>query len=149
MTREFKQTPDGRIIVHGTREPDETPPVHRIRTLRVFFRACLTTLPDKPLDAKARTGFFLFLLGATDRYWHRLGLNDEQFPVFTEALMAENGISEAEATTLSAALPQVREQEFGRDALLEGAEALDLWLDSHDKNAVMRVGELIQQWSRG
>ena len=151
MRDSLRRTPDGRITRYGAKPSDHGHGTHdpRLKVLQPFIDACLSMLPDPPPTGNARLGFLLFLLGAADRLWQRLDLDETRFPAFAMALLQRHGLPAPEATTLAFALPQVGEEGMARDALVEGAETLEDWLDGHDGNSVMRLGELITRWRRG
>jgi hypothetical protein len=148
MTGSLRITPDGRIITDADHAaaPTRFGGDPRLQALQPFIDACLTVLPDGPLAGNVRLGVFLFLLGAADRLWQRLSLDEQRFPAFAEALLELHGLSAEEAATLALTLPQIRDNEAAREVLLEGAETLDHWLDGHDSNSVLRLNELVLHW---
>jgi hypothetical protein len=142
MKDRLTQTPDGRIIrtaEAGSEAADSQRSDLACRVMQPFTEACLSLLPDRPLTGVARTGLCLFLLGACDQLWQRLGLQDSQFPDFASDMLQQQGLSAAAATTLAFTLPQLMEVDFAREILLEGASTLDEWLDGHDANCAMRL----------
>lgn len=143
-------TPDGRVVTYADHDAEQARAGRdpRLQVLQPFIDACLSVLPDGPFTGNARTGVFLFLLGAADRFWWRMGLDDQRFPAFAESLLQMHGLSPAEAATLAMSLPQVRERPEAREALLEGSETLEHWLDGHDNNSVLRLQELVLHWQR-
>lgn len=151
MARTFNNTPDGRItecsssecrsedMAAGSGDP-------RLLVLEPFLDSCLTMLPDQPLTGRARTGVFLFMLGAADQLWQRLDLDDTRFPEFAAALLQRYEVGAPEAVTLAFALPEVRSEPFAKKSLIEGAETFNLWMDSHDPNCLLRLKDLIEDW---
>jgi hypothetical protein len=151
MPNRLHQTPDGRVICYtapnGTRDSDEVA-APALAALKPFIQACMAMLPDLPMSGRTRATVLLFLLGAADRMWQRFRLDDQLFPDFAADLLRQQGLPAAEAVTLAGALPQARDDASAREALLEGAEAMDHWLDDHDGNSVLRLGELLSGWRR-
>jgi hypothetical protein len=143
-------TPDGRVARCKGEKPGNVWSNwdQRLQILQPFLHACLTILPSDRLTRNERLGTLLFFLGAADRLWCRLDLDDNRFPAFAESLLVLHGLSSAQAVTLVSTLPQVHEITAARSALLEGAETLEQWLGGHDNNSVMRLSELIVQWRR-
>lgn len=144
------RTPDGRVIRNTTGEetvPGD-PPEEAARVMQPFVDACLAVVPERPLSTGGSLGPFLFLLGAADRFWQRLGLDDRRFPAFAaELLKSQGGVAASEAVTISAALPQLRDVPTASAVIAEGAAVMDTWLDSHDPDAVLRITELLPQWT--
>jgi hypothetical protein len=135
--RHIGYPPDDRASAH-----------HRVPELEPFVEGCLSLLGEVPRDGETRTGFFLFLLGAADGFWDRFGLEDARFPAYAEDLLQRFELDPGQAATLVTAIPQLPRQGPARDALLEGARTLDLWLDSGGSNPLLRVKELIPVWRR-
>ena len=146
----FRKLPDGMVSEYsdGRSAGSSIRKDQRLEILQPFLDCCMTVLPDTRLTTRARTGLFLFMLGAADRLWARMNLDPARFPAFAAALLQQRGLGADEALTLAFTLPGVREEEAARECLLEGAEALDAWLDSHDGNCVLRLGELIIGWQQ-
>jgi hypothetical protein len=116
--------------------------------MQSFIDACQMMLPDGFSTGNARIGLFLFLLGASDRMWQRLNLDDSRFPPFATSLLESLGVAASAATALCAELPQLRHSAVAREALLEGAESMDIWLDGHDPNSLLRLKDLVLQWQK-
>ena len=146
----LRKSPDGMISEHSDEDGTGSAAGNdlQLEILQPFLDGCMSVVPDTRLTRRARTGIFLFMLGAADRLWARLSLDDARFPAFAATLLRQRGLSADEALTLAYALPSVREDESARECLLEGAATLDVWLDGHDANAILRLGELIAGWQR-
>ena len=149
MTDGKLRTPDGRVIRTGAGEEPTGGELsdNGLGTMQPFIDACSAALPERPSSAAGRLGFFLFLLGAADRFWYRQGLDDRRFPAFAARLLqSQGGIAASEAVTIAGALPQLRSVAAARAVIAEGASMMDLWLDSHDLTAVLRITELLPHW---
>jgi hypothetical protein len=153
----WRQTPDGRPSAalpaedHSAEALEPTArEVPRIPALEPFVEGCAAALPElSDGDSGPRLGFSLFLLGAADRFWERSRLDDGRFPAYAEGLLRRLGMNAPEAATLAASTPRLAEaDERAREALAEGAETLDAWLDSHDSNLFLRLTELVPRWRR-
>lgn len=159
MTKTWRDTPDGRPVAadedldrHLGYPPRRTAEGGAARqpavpALEPFIQGCATLLPDSD-ETSVRTGLSLFVLGAADRFWQREDLDETRFPSYARQLLQRFGLRSEQAVTLVAALPQLRTDERAAAALGEGAETLDLWLESRDSNLMLRVKELIPRWRR-
>jgi len=116
--------------------------------LEVFRRACLSALPEGLVEPKLRTGFCLFMLGAADRYWFRLHLDDSRFQPYAEDLLCGLGLRPQTAATIVSALPQLMGDDAARSAILEGAEVFDAWRETDDPNVMLRLRDLAPGWKR-
>lgn len=151
----WQQSPDGRATAV---DPDLGRPVDhlepaapadpKVRELEPFLQACVSVFPEPLEKGRPRLGFFLFALGAADRFWGLYGLDDRRFPPYAESLLRRFGASSEQAATLVAALPQVPADPFAGQALSEGGEALETWLRSRDSNVALRLTELVADWRR-
>jgi hypothetical protein len=147
-----RSTLDGRVIDYLPSDTAKAPVTDRRRPvipppIRPFVDGCAALLPNDIDPDRVRLGFCLFLIGAADRFWHRKGLDGARFPNVAAAILEQQGIDAAAATTLASVLPQVRETGRGRELILEGAELMDLWLDSRDANCLLQVTDLARAWT--
>jgi hypothetical protein len=131
-----------------TRQPADPAARPDFGELNVFRRGCLSALPDGLVDPRLRTGFCLFLLGAVDRYWYRLHLDDSRFQPYAEDLLCGFGLRPQTAATIVSAIPQLMEDDAARRAILEGAEVFDAWRETNDPNVMLRLMELAAVWKR-
>jgi hypothetical protein len=152
MHRIWRQTPDGRPAatnVSRNRNPealerrsDNLPVVE----LAPFVDGCLTMLPERSRDNGERMGFFLFLLGAGDRFWELNGLDDKRFPAYTESLLRRLDVPAETAATIAADLSLLPKDGPVGEAMVHGRETLDEWIASGDPNIPLRVKELMPRW---
>lgn len=151
----WEETPDGRLIAHGddlsrhlAYPPTETKTdLPEIAEFAPFIEGCLALYPEIT-DAGARAGFSLFILGATDRFWYRFEMDDQRFTGYAQHLLQRFGLDAEQAATLATRTAQLSEHPPARQALRQGAETLDLWLDSRDANVMLRVKDLLITWQR-
>ena len=147
MTDRYR-APDGRVLSYGNTgdKTAKTSFEQRLGALEPFIEASLAVMPMRPLSTDRRLGLFLFFLGAADRMWQRNNLDDARFPRFAERLLQLHGVPASSATALANDLPRLREVAAARDAMREGAEVFEQWMDGHDVDAVLRLIELIPHW---
>jgi hypothetical protein len=142
------RAPDGRVLTYGKPgdRTTKTSFAQRLGRLEPFIEACLAVMPMRPLSNDRRLGLFLFFLGAADRMWQRNDLDDARFPSFAARLLERHGVPAGAATALATDLPRLREVGPAREAMREGAEVFEQWMDGHDVDAVLRLNELIVHW---
>jgi hypothetical protein len=153
MPETWNQTPDGKPVAtehHPDRHlgyPPEKPASEpSVQALEPFIQGCLSLLPEIPGEVGPRMGFLLFVLGAASRFWERFQLDDGRFDAYAEELLTRFGLGLSQAATFLGAIPQLPRYGPARDALVEGEQTLDLWLDSRDTNVMLRVKALIPEW---
>jgi hypothetical protein len=127
------------------RDPEQAPGVSDVE---IFRQSCLSAMPTGLDEPGVRTNFCLFLLGAADRCWYRLRLDDTRFQAYAEQLLYGFGLRPQTAATMVSALPQLMESESARAAILEGAEVFDAWRETQDPNVILRLLELVPAWKR-
>jgi hypothetical protein len=154
MDQIWQQSPDGRAIaievphdrnaeaLEGSRDEPT------VVALEPFVAGCLSTLPERPHASRERLGFFLFVLGAADRFWAREGLDDSRFPRYAESLLQRLGLRPETAATLAPDVSLLPTQGPVAEAMAEGGETLDEWLATRDSNVPLRIKELLPRWSR-
>jgi len=73
MRRSYIKTPDARVIVNNrsvsTEYDFEDTRKTAFEILYAFVESCNAAKPDTSLTGNARIGYFLFVLGAADRFW--------------------------------------------------------------------------------
>jgi hypothetical protein len=157
MSERWKQTPNGRPAAAAD-APGSVPvdrpgrgsgPSEGLPILHAFAQACLAALPDsvERMSPGQTLGLCLFLLGAADRMWSRLGLDDRRYPAAAEAILAELGVAPHKAATIVAALPQTVQDSFARDTLLQGADTFERWYDGTDSDSVLLLSDLVAEWA--
>jgi len=73
MRRSYIKTPDARVIVNNrsvsTEYDFEDTSKTAFQILHAFVESCNASKPDTSLTGNSRIGYFLFVLGAADRFW--------------------------------------------------------------------------------
>ena len=151
MSETRNQTRDGKSAddeAHPGHPPAGAARERSDQAFEPFIQGCMSLLPEIPGEVGPRMGFLLFLLGAADRFWERFQLDDRRFDAYAQGLLNRFGLGHSQAATFVGAIPRLPRYGPARDALVEGEQTLDLWLDSRDANVLLRVQELIPMWRR-
>lgn len=151
MDPPWQDTPDGRTAPADI-SPDRhvgAPPDSAAEPLlpafEPFVEGILAAMPELANEG-VRLGLLIFLLGATDRFWLRQGLDDRHWRTYAEALLRRLGTAPERAAELVDAVARLPAGDPGQDVLAQGAATLDDWLSSHNQNTFLVVTEYAPRW---
>lgn len=113
----------------------------------LFMDAALLAINTETLNQEtSKVGACLFFVGAADALTQHYKLDDAEFFEVAFRVLRYFGVSEQNAGLFLKGFAVMAQEPFGRDALIEGGNAIKHWLFGKDSNAPLRLFDLVKEW---
>ncbi|BCO30430.1 hypothetical protein TspCOW1_05330 [Thiohalobacter sp. COW1] len=133
---------------NGTPENAQSKLDAAFKQTSLFMDASLMMIDNETLNLETpKVGAALYFAGATDFLAQHYKLSDEDYLKVLFDVLRKFGLSEKNASLFVQHIPEMSNELFGREAMIEGGKTLQRWLSGKDDSAPVRLTELVNRWA--
>jgi hypothetical protein len=147
LLRRRAKTPPIASITENTLTESEKERMAAVSKQSRAFVGASMLMVDKQILNSGKTqqiGACLYVVGAVDYLCQHYKLDNNSFLIASREALKSFGVSEPEE--FARRIPQIAADPFGKAAMTEGGRAIQAWLSGADKNAPLKLFELVRQW---